>query len=220
MFDLNCNDSARKLIAGNVSMFKRTELPCEGSRRAAVALTIVNFNGDGNLKGLCNAKNYSASLVLTRRAKNLKKHAGQWALPGGSVDKDETVEETALRELEEEVGLKLSEDSIIGKLDDFITRSGFHITPVVIWGGEVLELQKNEKEVASIHRIPFAELMREDAPLFENGEEASRPILYMPVGSTYIATPTAAILFQFREVALRGVTTRVSHFDQPYFAWR
>jgi 8-oxo-dGTP pyrophosphatase MutT (NUDIX family) len=200
-------------------MFKRTELPCEGVRRAAVALTIVNFNGDGNLKGLGSAENISASMVLTRRSRNLKKHAGQWALPGGSVDRDETVEETALRELEEEVGLKLSAHSILGKLDDFITRSGFHITPVIIWGGEVQEFQKNEKEVASIHRIPFDELMREDAPLLEKGEDLGRPILYMPVGSTYIATPTAAILFQFREVALRGVTTRVAHFDQPYFAW-
>lgn len=192
----------------------------ENNRRAAVAVTIVDYRSEGELNGLGFAEEESAAIILTRRAGGLQNHAGQWAFPGGSIDPGENPQQTALRELEEEVGLNLSVDRVVGSLDDFITRSGFHICPVVIWGGPVSQLCKNEQEVASIHRIPCSELFRSDAPLLEAGDVRDRPVLYMPVGDTWIATPTAAILYQFREVALLGRTTRVANYDQPYFAWR
>jgi 8-oxo-dGTP pyrophosphatase MutT (NUDIX family) len=159
-------------------------------------------------------------IILTRRSKNLVNHAGQWALPGGSVDHGETAEQTALRELKEEVNLRLDDDAILGKLDDFHTRSGYSITPVVIWAGENLKLRANPAEVSAIHRIPLAEFMREDAPILESIPESDEPVLLMPVGTGWIATPTGAILYQFREVALKGRNIRVSHYEQPYFAWQ
>ncbi|MBW2659547.1 MAG: CoA pyrophosphatase, partial [Deltaproteobacteria bacterium] len=163
----------------------------------------------------------AAALILTRRSARLKTHAGQWALPGGSIDLGEDPQQAALRELGEEVGLHLEEERVIGCLDDFVTRSGFLITPVVIWGGRVPTLVPNEREVASIHRISCRELLREDAPVYSYGmDESSEPVLLMPVGDATIATPTAALLYQFREVALRGKATRVAHFEQPYFAWK
>ena len=60
----------------------------------------------------------------------------------------------------------------------------------------------------------------EDAPLLEHLEEHEHPVLRMPIGDDWIAAPTAAILYQFREVCVFGRETRVAHFDQPKFAWR
>ncbi len=190
------------------------------TRRAAVALTLVNSGSDSQIYNIPNPDPDTAALVLTRRSERLHRHAGQWALPGGGLDEGETAEAAALRELREEVGVYLSEESIIGRLDDFTTRSGFTITPVVIWGKEDPELIPNLAEVESIHRIPLTEFMRDDAPILESIPESDNPVLLMPVGSGWIATPTGAIIYQFREVALLGRQQRVAHFEQPYFAWQ
>jgi len=207
------------LIRNNLDEFDKISLGSSNLRKAAVAVTVVDYRSLGALPGLLPAPDDAAALILTRRSARLKNHAGQWALPGGSIDPGETPEQAALRELDEEVGLKLSDDRVLGCLDNFITRSGFHITPVVFWGGEHVELAANEEEVASIHRIPCSELLRDEAPSFDYIKESSQPILFMPAGNSWIASPTAAILYQFREVALFGRETRVAHFEQPYFAW-
>jgi 8-oxo-dGTP pyrophosphatase MutT (NUDIX family) len=161
-----------------------------------------------------------AALILTRRSSRLKHHAGQWAIPGGRLEEGETPEETALRELEEEVALRLPQERIMGRLDDFATRSGFIMTPIVIWGGLEAQLMPNPEEVRSVHRIPIREFLRPDAPILEDVSHSPHPILYMPVGNSWIASPTAALLYQFREVAILGNETRVAHFEQPMFAWR
>ncbi|NIT64560.1 MAG: CoA pyrophosphatase, partial [Gammaproteobacteria bacterium] len=161
-----------------------------------------------------------AALILTRRAPGLNRHSGQWALPGGRLDPGETVEEAALRELHEEVGLELDESSVLGRLDDFTTRSGFVMSPVVVWGGCDPALKPDPREVASIHRIPVEEFLRHDAPILQNIPESDRPVLMMPIGLRTIAAPTGAILYQFREVTLEGRDTRVVHYEQPTFAWK
>jgi len=214
-----CNAECRNLIAANLADFEKSILNPKNLRRAAVAVTIVDYRGAGGLYCLGDVPHSGAGLILTRRAGGLKNHAGQWALPGGAIDPGESPVQAAFRELGEEVGLRLPEHRLLGCLDDFVTRSGFHITPVVIWGGAIEQLTINEQEVASVHRIPCKELFRPDAPLLQETEESARPILFMPVGDTFIATPTAAILYQFREVALCGQATRVAHFEQPFFAW-
>ena len=78
----------------------------------------------------------------------------------------------------------------------------------------------NPAEVASIHRIALAELLRSDAPMLEPSRHGPHPVLRMPIGDSWIAAPTAAMLYQFREVCLLGRDTRVADFDQPDFAWR
>ena len=78
----------------------------------------------------------------------------------------------------------------------------------------------NPGEVASVHRIPLSEFLRQDAPLLEAMTGSEHPVLRMPVGSDFIAAPTAALIYQFREVCLLGRHTRVAHFEQPQFAWR
>lgn len=214
-----CSESLCSSIETNLTSFSKVCLDAGECRQAAVAITVVDYRQEGGMNGLQYAEQQSGAVLLTRRSGKLRNHAGQWAFPGGGIDEGESPEQTALRELEEEVGLKLSTDRVLGYLDDFVTRSGFHIVPVVIWGGEVEQLQKNSQEVASLHRIPCSELFRSDAPVLEQSNHDANPILYMPVGDTWIATPTAAILYQFREVALAGRAIRVAHYDQPRFAW-
>ena len=219
--DFICNDALFRKISSNLREFKIMSPERDGLKKAAVAITIVDVFHGPDLHGLSRRDHWdkNAALILTRRASRLKHHSGQWAFPGGRIDEGESEEDAALRELREEVGLKLKRDSLIGRLDDFITRSGFIITPVVIWGGSGVVLTPNPAEVKSLHRIPLAEFMREDAPILQQIPESKNPVLLMPVGVTWIAAPTAALIYQFREVAILGKNTRVAHYEQPYFAW-
>jgi 8-oxo-dGTP pyrophosphatase MutT (NUDIX family) len=220
--DLFCNESLLHHIGANLDRFARLPPTNRGLIRAAVAITIVDARHDPNVYGLPFLESSAghAAIVLTKRASKLRNHAGQWALPGGRMESGESAEETILRELEEEVGLRLGIDRVVGRLDDYSTRSGFTITPVVVWAGPDTQLTANREEVASIHRIPLAEFMREDAPVLRKIPESEHPVLLMPVGDTWIAAPTAAMIYQFREVAIFGNERRVAHYDQPYFAWR
>lgn len=193
-----------------------------GRRRAAVAVAVTEAGHGADVQGTPTHAQWSqaTALLLTRRAATLSAHAGQWAMPGGRIDDGETPEQTALREMREEVGLALDANAVIGRLDDFVTRSGYAITPVVVWAGPGRELSRNPAEVESIHRIPIDEFMRTDAPALEPLEGSDHPVLRMPVGDSWIAAPTAAMLFQFREVCIAGRATRVAHYEQPLFAWR
>jgi 8-oxo-dGTP pyrophosphatase MutT (NUDIX family) len=217
-----CNDDLLHHIRKNLKRFGIQTHDKEGYKRAAVAITVVDIQYDPGVYEIPyhEARAGHAALILTRRSPTLRKHAAQWALPGGRMDKGESAEETALRELQEEVGLALGEERIIGRLDDYSTRSGFTITPVVVWGGTGITLTANPGEVASIHRIPLAEFMRRDAPILESIPESDHPVLMMPVGNNFIAAPTAAMIYQFREVAILGKGKRVDHYEQPYFAWK
>jgi mutator protein MutT len=186
----------------------------------ALGLTEAGFGPD--LDDLPQAACWQAdpALLLTRRAAALRAHAGQWALPGGRVDPGESPEQAALRELDEEVGLQPGAGAVLGRLDDYATRSGYVITPVVVALGDARALQPNPAEVASVHRIPVSELLRADAPILNQVNGAAHPVLRMPLGTRWIAAPTAAFLYQFREVCLLDRPTRVAHFDQPRFAWQ
>jgi len=191
-------------------------------RRAAVAIAVLEEGAGAELPDLPRHEHWSrdAALLLTRRAGHLRQHAGQWALPGGRLDEGETPERAALRELDEEVGLHLPPDAVLGRLDDYATRSGYTITPVVVWAGRAEALVPNPAEVASVHRIPVAEFLRDDAPLLNRIPQSEHPVLRMPVGKAWIAAPTAAMIYQFREVLILGRPTRVAHFEQPVFAWK
>jgi 8-oxo-dGTP pyrophosphatase MutT (NUDIX family) len=217
-----CRDGLRERITTNLRRFAARAKNGLAKQRAAVAITVVEAGHGADVDGLPRHPQWDAgaAVVLTRRAAGLRHHAGQWAFPGGRMEDGERPEDTALRELAEEVGLQLAPDRVMGGLDDFTTRSGFTITPVVVWGGSGRGLTPNPGEVASVHRIPLQELMRSDAPILESIPASRHPVLLMPVGRSWIAAPTAAILYQFREVAIRGRATRVAHYEQPYFAWR
>ncbi|MFH1080419.1 MAG: CoA pyrophosphatase [Pseudomonadota bacterium] len=161
-----------------------------------------------------------AAVLLTRRSAKLRAHAGQWALPGGRVGDRETPLDAALRELHEEIGLDLEPSDLLGRLDDYSTRSGYVITPFVFWGGADPLLNPNPDEVARVYRIGLHELCRPDSPRFIRIPESEQPVIQLPIGSDLIHAPTAAVLYQFRVVAYEGRSERVDHLEQPVFAWR
>jgi 8-oxo-dGTP pyrophosphatase MutT (NUDIX family) len=197
----------RDRIGANLAGFARQPAAEAGLRAAAVAVTVVE-GADG------------PAVLLTRRASRLRDHPGQWALPGGRIDEGETVETAARRELAEELGLRAGAGDVVGLLDDYCTRSGFCISPVVVWAGMVGPLTPNPAEVAAVHRIPLASLEAPDALRLLTIPESDRPVIQLRLApEQWIHAPTAAVLYQFREVALAGRSTRVSHFDQPVWAW-
>ncbi|TNF89374.1 MAG: CoA pyrophosphatase [Gammaproteobacteria bacterium] len=221
---LNCHldSSLCQRIARNLARFDTVGQALDGRIHAAVAFTLVDCSEPANIANIPYRPDDAAqaAYILTTRAPKLSSHAGQRAYPGGRIDPGETAEQAALRELEEEVGLSLDASAVLGRLDDYATRSGYVITPVVVWGGSNVALRPNPAEVENIHRIPLQELMRHDAPILDAVEESENPVLKMPLGDEWFAAPSAAIAYQFREVALLGRHTRVAHFDQPYFAWK
>ena len=201
-------DALRDQIAANLAGFERRALYLPDHRRAAVGVVVLDDETG------------RACFVLTRRPGSMRRHAGQFALPGGRLDPGETPETAALREISEEIGLWLEPDAVLGRLDDFATRSQHLITPVVVWAGSDASLRPSPDEVEAVYRVPLTDLERPDNPSLSHIPESDRPLIHFSLVGTTVFAPTAAILFQFREVALRGRSTRVAHFEQPVFAWR
>ena len=160
-----------------------------------------------------------AAFLLCRRTSRLRSHAAQWALPGGRLDPDESVIDAALRELDEEVGIRLLDQSVLGLLDDYPTRSGYVITPVVIWGGGRLDPRPAPDEVVAVYRVGLHELQRDDSPRFIAIPESPRPVVQIPLGNDLIHAPTGAVLLQLRWLCLEGRHDPVDELEQPVFAW-
>ena len=120
------DDATRRNIAARCAAFARLPAsePAPALKRAAVAIALTEAEASGG-----------TALLLTLRASGLRAHSNQWALPGGRCDDGETPAQAALRELHEELGLELGEGDVLGLLDDYPTRSGYLITPVVVWAG-------------------------------------------------------------------------------------
>ncbi len=236
------DDQLRQTVTDNIARHDRRAVGLDGRRHAAVAIVLVDsveghddvdhhpvapgeldmipgYQGglDGKMSGVAGG----AAFLLCRRAAKLRAHAGQWALPGGRCDPGETVQQTALRELHEELGLQLEPHSVLGLLDDYPTRSGYVITPVIIWGGGDVHIESDPREVAFTYRIGLHELCRPDSPKFVDIPESEHPVVQVPLGGDLIHAPTGAVLVQFRWVALEGrINERVDTFEQPTFAWR
>ena len=240
---IELTDALRERMTRHLDAHQVREVPHDDRKRAAVAIVVVDSEPDDDhdpypatvgdidmsvvpgdtagLDGRMLGVSGGAAFLLCRRASRLNRHGGQWALPGGRVDPGETPVETALRELDEELGVRLDRSAVLGVLDDYPTRSGYVMTPVVLWGGAGLELVPNPDEVAHAYRIGLHALCRDDSPRFVTIPESTRPVVQVPLGNDLIHAPTGAVLVQFRWVAIEGrVGERVDEFEQPVFAWR
>jgi 8-oxo-dGTP pyrophosphatase MutT (NUDIX family) len=190
----------REQISTNLAVLEPRILDVADLRHAAVGVVLLPD------------EQHRACFVLTRRLSTLRRHSGQWALPGGRLEPGETEVDAALREIEEEVGLQLTTTAVLGRLDDFTSRSGHLISPVVVWTNDDSSLVASPDEVDAAFRIPLDELVRPDSVRFE-------PLLHFAFNISSVYAPTAAILYQFREVGLYGKNVHVGHVEQPFFAW-
>jgi 8-oxo-dGTP pyrophosphatase MutT (NUDIX family) len=195
----------RDVVAARIAGFPRVAADRPELKQAAVALCVTVADG-------------VPTLVITRRAAGLRAHAGQWALPGGRLDAGEGPVEGALRELHEEIGLDLGTDRVLGLLDDYVTRSGYVMTPVVCWAGPVDGFAGSEPEVAAVFEVPLADL--DVDPVFETIPESDGPVIKLPLLGGFVHAPTAAVVHQFCRIACRGEVERVAGYEQPVFAWR
>jgi 8-oxo-dGTP pyrophosphatase MutT (NUDIX family) len=196
----------RAAIAAHLASFQRVGLQREGLKAASVAVCVVSCED-------------ACCLLITRRAPTLRSHAGQWALPGGRRDAGESAEDAARRELREETGVQVGPQDVLGVLDDYATRSGYLITPVVVWGGPASrQMRGPASEVARIYVIPVDDF--DVAPRLLRIPESPAPLIQLPILDRWLHAPTAAIIYQFCQAGLHGRTVRVSHFEQPVFAWK
>ncbi|TFH21663.1 MAG: CoA pyrophosphatase [Myxococcales bacterium] len=198
----------RAEVSANLAAFDRRCAQLDERKAAGVAIALLP-DEEGR-----------ACFVLTRRTARVGSHKGQWALPGGRREREETSEQAAVRELEEEVGIAAGQVTVLGVLDDYATRSGYVITPVVVWCEATVRLEADPREVAAAYRVAVSHLEGPDLPHLREIPESDRPVISLPLLDTHIHAPTAAVLYQFREVALLGRATRVDHFEEPVFAWR
>jgi ADP-ribose pyrophosphatase YjhB (NUDIX family) len=234
------DEALRERIRANLTRRERRAVTDPTKRHAAVAVVLVDSEvGDdrvdpvdvddwnvgremalAGLDGRMVNVAGGAAFLLCRRATRLSSHAAQWALPGGRLDGAETVVDAALRELDEEVGVKLSGSDVLGLLDDYPTRSGYVITPVVVWGGGRLDPRPAPDEVVAVYRVGLHQLQRDDSPRFITIPESPRPVVQIPLGHDLIHAPTGAVLLQLRWLGLEGRDDPVNEFEQPVFAWK
>ena len=234
------DEALRELVGTNLAGHQRRVVDDPSKRHAAVAIVLVDSERgedridpapvdewiggrplpDQNLDGRMVDVAGGAAFLLCRRTSRLNSHAAQWALPGGRLDPGETVVDAALRELHEEVGIKLPDESVLGLLDDYATRSGYVITPVVMWGGGRLDPQPSPDEVLAVYRVGLHQLQRPDSPRFISIPESDRPVVQIPLGNDLVHAPTGAVLLQMRWLGLEGRPDPVDELEQPVFAWR
>jgi 8-oxo-dGTP pyrophosphatase MutT (NUDIX family) len=233
------DDALRERIRRHLAGHERRAVADPTKRHAAVAVVLVDSEAgedrvdpapvddwiagrpmEAGLDGRMVDVSGGAAFLLCRRASRLSTHSAQWALPGGRLDPGENAVEAALRELDEEVGVALPDSAVLGLLDDYPTRSGYVITPVVIWGGGRLDLRPAPDEVVAVYRVGLHQLQREDSPRFITIPESPRPVVQIPLGNDLIHAPTGAVLLQMRWLGLEGRSDPVGELEQPVFAWR
>jgi 8-oxo-dGTP pyrophosphatase MutT (NUDIX family) len=136
-------------------------------------------------------------ILLTKRNARLNKHAGQVSFPGGRIDSDdEDAEAAALREAEEEIALDRARVEVLGRLADYVTGTGYRITPILGLLPPGLDLRPAPDEVESVFELPIEVLLDPGAPKRQRHHVRGlwREYWVWPHPDHYIWGATAAIL--------------------------
>ena len=199
----------RDRVRGHLARFERHTHARDELRAAAVALALLPDDGG------------APSFVLTRRAAKLKAHQGQWALPGGRLDAGEIARRRRAARAARG-GRDSSSTPTRCSVCSTTTRRARATASRPWWCGRAP--RPSSRRTPTRSRSPIAwrsrSSTRPDVPRLRTIPESDRPVISIPLLGTHIHAPTAAILFQLREVALRGLDSRVAHYEQPVFAWR
>ncbi len=137
------------------------------------------------------------SVVLTRRTDNLRSHAGEISFPGGRIEaSDPTVVDAALREAQEEVGLPPERVEVLGRLNCYLTRTGYRVHPIVGMLQSPVTLRPQPEEVAEIFEVPLAFFLdpSNHQPLDFELDGRTYRFYAMPYGDYYIWGATAGML--------------------------
>jgi len=166
------------------------DLPGDG-REAAVMLLIFPDGDDGFLQ-----------TVLTRRKDDLQHHPGQISLPGGGREEGETIEQTALREVEEEIGIDRSKIETLGTLNSiYVPPSDFTVTPFVSWLTSEPTFKLQADEVAELIRVPVTDLLDRSIRKFSSVDSDSKPrdVPWFSIQDHQVWGATAIILDDFAQ---------------------
>ena len=140
------------------------------------------------------------TLLFTRRTEHLPDHAGEISFPGGRWHEgDDDLQTTALREAEEEMGIVPQDVTVLGRLDDFVSVYGYHVTPFVGSLPDDYRFAPDSREIAEVLEVPLATLCDPDIFHTENWHHKGRlhPVGFFSIGHHPIWGLTAAILRQF-----------------------
>jgi 8-oxo-dGTP pyrophosphatase MutT (NUDIX family) len=158
--------------------------PGKGKKIAAVLIPIV-------------LKQSGLTVILTQRAAHLNDHAGQISFPGGRYEEsDQNIEHTAIREAHEEIGLHPSKIETLGHLPDYLTITGYQVTPVVSLVSSSENLVPDKNEVADIFEVPLSFLMNPANHQIRRwvGPNGTRRFYAMPYESKFIWGATAGMI--------------------------
>ncbi|MBB4315083.1 8-oxo-dGTP pyrophosphatase MutT (NUDIX family) [Roseospira marina] len=196
-----------QLLGGEASRLFLADRPAAPHRPAAVLVPILD-HPEGGSDG--------PGVLFTRRARHLANHPGQISFPGGRVDPgDSGPESAALREAEEEIALPPDRVELVGRLDDYITVTGFRVTPFVGVVTPPVALTPDPTEVDSIFEVPLAFLM--DPANHRHGvrekDGKHRPYFAIPYGEYFIWGATAGILMNLYAILSGGDGAPVAPAD-------
>lgn len=136
-------------------------------------------------------------VMFTRRAEHLKHHAGQISFPGGKYETfDASLQHTAIRETEEEIGISIGHNQVLGSIGQYATISGFHVTPYIAIADSIPPLVIDKNEVDYAFEVPLAHCIDPQNILSHHITRFDKtfPVYFIPWQDTYIWGATAGML--------------------------